>query len=202
MENFETIQIAEQIWGAKNLNNLTFSNGDKITLVTSLKEWKKLNISKMPACCYYEFDEKKFGYGGLLYNYYAIADVRGLAPEGYRIPSDKDWNTLVDFCGKKKLAGEALKANNGWESFGSANGNGKDEHGFSAIAIGYLNNRFGEELQFMNFEFNTVFWTSTLKKGKTNEVYYWQLNSGKSVERDSTEIEKDIMALSVRVIKN
>jgi uncharacterized protein (TIGR02145 family) len=201
MEKLETIQIGDQIWSAKNLNKLTFANGDKVTLATSLKEWKKLNISKTPACCYYEFDEKKFGHGGLLYNYFAIADNRGLAPEGYRIPSDKDWKTLVDFCGKKKLAGEALKSKNGWESFSLPDGNGKDTHGFSAIAIGYLNNRFGTDLEFMNFEYITVFWTNTLKKGTTNEVYYWQLNSGNSVERDATAIDKDIMALSLRIIK-
>ena len=201
MEKIETIQIGEQNWAVKNLNILNFANGDKIELVKTFKDWKKLNDSKTPACCYYEFDEKKYGYGGLLYNYYAVADNRGLAPGSYTIPSDKDWNTLIEFCGKKKLAGEALKSKKGWDSFSSADGNGKDTYGFNAIPIGYLNNRFGTDLEFMNFEFNTVFWTNTLKKGTNNEVYYWQLNSGKSVERDASVIDKDIMALSVRLIK-
>ena len=201
MANLETVQIGEQIWTAKNCNHLSFANGDKITLATSLKDWEKLNNSKSPACCYYEFDEKNYGHGGLLYNYFAIADNRGFATEGFKIPSDKEWNALVDFCGKKKLAGEALKSKNGWESWASLDGNGKDIHNFNAIPIGYLNNRLGTDLQFMNFEFNTIFWTNTLKKGTTNEVYYWQLNAGKSIERDASLIERDIMGLSVRLVK-
>ncbi len=193
--------IGNQIWTAKNLDNTYFINGDKITIAKSLKEWKSLNSSKTPACCYYEFNEKKFSTGGLLYNFYALSDERGLAPLGFRLPSDKDWTDLIEYCGKKKLAGEVLKARSGWESFSASHGNGKDSYNFNALPVGYLNNRAGEDLEFMNFEFMTVFWTNSFKKGTTNEVYYWQFNSGKSVERDTTIIDKDIMGLSLRCIK-
>ena len=194
------IKIGKQIWSLQNLDVPFFRNGDPISIAKSIKEWKKLNLSKTPACCYYEFNEKKFKSGGLLYNFYAISDLRNIAPLGFKIPTDKDWSNLIEYCGKKKLAGNILKSKNGWETFSKDDPNGIDKYGFNAMPVGYIKNIVGGELEFMNINFMTIFWTLTNKKGTLNEVYYWQL-TGKSVERDTTVIENDLMGLSVRLIK-
>jgi uncharacterized protein (TIGR02145 family) len=197
----KTVKIGDQTWSSENLAVIKFNNGDEITLATSLDEWKKLNEKKSPVCCYYEFDQKNNGDGGLLYNWYAVSDERDLAPDGWRIPNDKDWSKLIDFCGKKKVAGTPLKSQTGWTSWGDEDPNGTNETGFNIMSVGYLNNRYGgTSLEFMNQGYNSIFWTSTQKRG-VNEVCYWSFNSGKFVERETTDFEKDIMGLSVRLIK-
>jgi uncharacterized protein (TIGR02145 family) len=44
---------------------------------------------------------------GKLYNWYAAADQRGLAPEGWHMASDEEWTKMTDYLGGGILA--ALK---------------------------------------------------------------------------------------------
>ncbi|MCK7537523.1 MAG: fibrobacter succinogenes major paralogous domain-containing protein [Marinilabiliales bacterium] len=47
-----------------------------------------------PAWCYQENGPKTGGNRyAKLYNWYAVNDPRGLAPEGWRIPTNADWST-------------------------------------------------------------------------------------------------------------
>lgn len=74
-----------------NLDVTTYRNGDIIPEVTDAKEWKKL---KTGAWCYYNNDPINGISYGKLYNWYAVNDPRGLAPEGYHIPDDKEMDSL------------------------------------------------------------------------------------------------------------
>ena len=47
---------------------------------------------------------------GLLYNWYAVNDLRGLAPTGWHVPSVEDYQTLISFLGGASIAGGPLKA--------------------------------------------------------------------------------------------
>jgi uncharacterized protein (TIGR02145 family) len=198
------IKIGQQTWATENLDTTVFRNGDPIRLVKSIKEWKDAMNRKEPACCYFEFNAKKYGAGGLLYNWYAVADARGLAPDGWEIPTDKEWATLVDGCGKKKLAGYALKGKTGWAAeWGSSGSNknaGDNSTGFNALPSGYLMVSL-DDLEFMNHGWLTYFWTSTLKKGSTEEAYSWGLNTGKSVERSTNAFATEMNGMSVRCIQ-
>jgi len=49
------------------------------------------------------------GYG-LLYNWYAATDERGLAPSGFRVPSEDDLNTLLSNYANNTAAGIALRS--------------------------------------------------------------------------------------------
>jgi uncharacterized protein (TIGR02145 family) len=66
---------------------------------------------------------------------------RGICPSGWHIPSDNDWNILIDYAdyeGSSLEAGAKLKATEGWKDFnGLPSGNGTDEFGFSALPGGY-----------------------------------------------------------------
>jgi uncharacterized protein (TIGR02145 family) len=57
---------------------------------------------------------------------------KGICPEGWHIPSDAEWTTLVNFVGND--AGTKLKSAIGWNS-----GNGTDEYDFSALPGGFGN---------------------------------------------------------------
>ncbi len=93
--NYQSTSINGQVWMAKNLDVSTFRNGDTIPQVTSEKDWVKAGEKKQPAWCYYGNDPYNASKFGKLYNWYALTDPRGLAPQGWRIPVDEDFKKLI-----------------------------------------------------------------------------------------------------------
>jgi uncharacterized protein (TIGR02145 family) len=77
-----------------NLDVTTFRNLDPIMEAKTDEEWIKAGQQGIPAWCYYENDEKHNARFGKLYNWYAVNDKRGLAPEGYRVPTIKELDAL------------------------------------------------------------------------------------------------------------
>jgi uncharacterized protein (TIGR02145 family) len=82
----------------ENLDVVTYRNGDIIPQVTDPSLWSSLTTG---AWCYYNNDANNGGIYGKLYNWYAVNDPRGLAPEGWHVPTDEEWETLTN-----KLGGE------------------------------------------------------------------------------------------------
>jgi uncharacterized protein (TIGR02145 family) len=93
---FEELLICEQIWMSKNLNISYYRNGDTLRQCRTIQEWHDAGRRQEGAYCYYKDDEKNSSIYGLIYNIYAILDPRGLAPDGWHIPNDNDWDTLKD----------------------------------------------------------------------------------------------------------
>ena len=127
---YKTAIIGYQEWMTENLNVTRYRNGDTIPQVQDPEEWNKLSTG---AWCYYE---NKTTYGSLfgkLYNWYAVTDPRGLAPEGWHIPYMLDWKSLVDFLGEKN-AGRKMKTNYEWLEDGEISTN---ESEFTGLPGGY-----------------------------------------------------------------
>jgi uncharacterized protein (TIGR02145 family) len=61
--------------------------------------------------------------------------VQGVCPAGWHLPSQAEWNDLVNYAGGSSSAGKNLKATSGWDSNDGASGN--DNYGFSALPGGY-----------------------------------------------------------------
>lgn len=61
------------------------------------------------ACCAYDNNVANIPDYGLLYNWYAVDNAHGLAPAGWRVPSEADINTLITFIGGNTVAGGILK---------------------------------------------------------------------------------------------
>lgn len=101
--------IGNQIWMTENLNVEEFRNGDPIKHIKSAKEWKKAGENGVPAWCYYDNDSNNDIVHGKLYNWHAINDPRGLAPQGWHIPTTDEWNILIEHLGGEKEAGGNLK---------------------------------------------------------------------------------------------
>lgn len=136
----KTVKIGAQEWMTKNLNVSTFRNGDPIPEAKSDEEWEKAGNEKKPAWCYYDNDPSTDDRYGKLYNWYAVNDLRGLAPDGWHISSDAEWTKLTNFLGGEGIAGTKMKSKNGWRN----EGNGTDESEFSGLpgGIRYLNGEF------------------------------------------------------------
>ena len=101
LQNFQsTIQIGTQVWSTLNLNEGHFRNGDVIPEAKTTEEWEAAGNAKRPAWCYYDNDPKNGALYGKLYNWYAVNDMRGLAPYGWHVPSDEEWTVYsIDFNG-------------------------------------------------------------------------------------------------------
>lgn len=103
------VKIGKQIWMSKNLDVSTFRNGEPIPQAKTEEEWVNAGENEQPAWCYYDNDPENGKKYGKLYNWYAVNDARGLAPVGYRIPTDADWGILEYISGKKHLMYKGLK---------------------------------------------------------------------------------------------
>jgi len=92
----DAVVIGDQVWAARNLEVVTFRNGDPIAEVKSELEWKRADRNKQPAWCYYQNDSRNGEQFGKLYNWYAVSDERGLAPEGWHIPNKPELSELAE----------------------------------------------------------------------------------------------------------
>lgn len=105
-EQYEYVQIGTQKWMTRNLDVIRYRNGDPIPEVKDFTEWYNLTTG---AWCYYNNDIKNGAIYGRLYNGYAVADNRGLAPVGWHIPSNTEWNTLASTLGGTSVAEKEMK---------------------------------------------------------------------------------------------
>lgn len=130
------VTIGKQVWMTQNLNVDKFRNGDPIPEAKTDEEWSKAGENGEPAWCYYNNNPDNGDRYGKLYNWYAVNDPRGLAPEGWKIPSDEEWSRLVDFLGGKSVAGTKMKSTDFWADYEGKSGNGTNESGFSGLPGG------------------------------------------------------------------
>jgi len=133
------VTIGNQVWMTKNLNVDKFRNGEPIPHAKTDAEWEQAGENQQPAWCYYDNDPANGDKYGKLYNWFAVNDSRGLAPEGWKIPSDEDWSRLTDFLGGESDEGKKMKFTDFWADNDGESGNGTNESGFSAFPGGYRN---------------------------------------------------------------
>jgi uncharacterized protein (TIGR02145 family) len=93
---YKMVIIGDQIWMAENLKVTHYRNGDPIPNVTSPAEWDVLSTG---AYCVYDNNESYADTYGYLYNWYAVTDDRSIAPEGWHVPTDKEWKQLYLYLG-------------------------------------------------------------------------------------------------------
>lgn len=130
--NIRSVKIGNQVWMGENLAVKTFRNGDKIPHARSREEWIKAGEDCTPAWTYYEHNEEFGKRVGVLYNWFAVTDPRGLAPNGWRIPGYDDFMELSQYLGGEFVAGKKLKSTKDW----FRNGHGDNSSGFNAIGGG------------------------------------------------------------------
>ena len=91
----------------QNLTVSHYQNGDTIPEVSDSATWANLTTG---AWCWYNNDSATFGNSrGKLYNWYAINDPRGIAPQGWFIPNEYEWNKLIKMM--KEPGGPSGKIN-------------------------------------------------------------------------------------------
>ena len=89
-------------WMYTNFQGTAFRNGDVIPQITDQATW---NAATGPGWCYYDNDAANDSIYGKLYNRHAVADARGLAPEGFHVPTLTEWQDLIVCLGGSDAGG-------------------------------------------------------------------------------------------------
>ena len=162
-----TVVIGTQQWMEKNLDVMTYRNGDVIPQVTDNTAWAGLTTG---AWCWYSNSADNGAIYGKLYNWYAVNDPRGLAPQGWHIPTDAEWTTLGTLLGGDAVAGGKMKTT-GTTRWTTPNTSATNESGFAGLPGG---------LRFSNGSFDIVgsfgYWWSATELSSTH-AWYRLLNS-------------------------
>ncbi len=143
-----TIELGNQKWMNKNLDVGKYRNGDTIPEAKTTEDWAKYSKLGLGCWCFYRFDHEKGRKFGKLYNWFAINDSRELAPIGWHIPGDKEWDELQETVGNDGYGSPRLKSSEEWNpnavptlggvEFREVNKTkGTNETGFTALPGGY-----------------------------------------------------------------
>jgi uncharacterized protein (TIGR02145 family) len=181
---YRSVKIGNQEWMVDNLNVDHYRNGDKIPEVQDEEQWENL---KTGAWCYYDSNQENNKKYGKLYNWYAVHDPRGLAPNGWHIPDTSEFITLKQSVNND---GSALQAM-GQESEG---GVGTNTSGFSVLLAGYRSSNG----YFYYLGYDAYFWSIT--EYDTYGAYYLFLyGTGSNI---ALSVDSKEGGFSVRCIKD
>lgn len=197
---YQTTVIGNYEWMTENLRTTTYSNGDRIPIITQNNEWIEI---KSAAFCWYNNEETNAKKFGALYNWYAV-NTSKLCPIGWRVPTDEEWKYLEGFAdtkyglgdpiwnsigGRGNDVGIRLKATSGWGS-----GNGSNTFGFNAIPG-------GERASRGRFLFKGVsgFYWSSSETDVTSAKYRCMINFIENIIRNN---HPKFMGFSVRCLKD
>jgi len=181
--------IAGKIWMTENLNVSVYRNGDSIPEAKTSTEWTNAGRNKKGAWCYYDNKTENGEKTGKLYNFYAVSDPRGLAPEGWMIPSSDDFEEMANSFGVEKKAGANFRSASGWNE----DGNGTNESGFSGLPGG-MRNYVGA---FMN-QGDFGYWWSSSERPKENA---WHFSLSRKNPKAKSFFSQRANGLSVRCVK-
>lgn len=150
--NYKIVKIGTQYWMAENLKAQSYLDGTEIPRVTDGKEWdaNTTGAYKIPFS-----DTQTFLTHGAYYNGYTMYNEAGLAPEGWIVPSDDEWNKLRNYI--KTPYGTKLKSSSvsHWN-----NKTGTNITGFNVLSSGYYSSATGDT-------------------GSGTDVYYWSTTKTK-----------------------
>ena len=133
-------------------------------------------------------------------------EVRGICPEGWRLPNKDDWKALIDFIAYEygdSVADLKLRSNTGWGCEFCLDG--EDLYGFSMVPSGYckLGSNCGGENLYLNL------WTST-ESNRDNAIALHMTNhdielespNGKELDLRLTEGSTKSTLYPIRCVKN
>ena len=144
---YKTILLGKQEWMMDNLKVTKYKNGQPIPHIQDSIVW---NAWKIGAYVFYKNDTKH----GILYNWMAVNDNRGICPSGWHVPSGYEWDTLAKFLGGEEVAGGKMKSKLHWET---PNISATNASGFHALPKGM----YGVNGSYNNIGKNAYWWSST-----------------------------------------
>lgn len=223
---YPTVIIGGQEWMAENLRTTNYADGSDITTGLSNAEWINAGQTQRGAYAVYgheEIDgldstEDVIQAYGLLYNWFAVNDNRDICPEGWHVPTETEWTTLLDYLETQgflnqfsgaQTAGNALKScrqvdspwapgcdveeHPRWNADNSQYGT--DRFGFAALPGGQRTASAGE----FNYVGYGGYWWSSTEMDINNASPLFLYSAGSYVYRSAAN---KIAGFSVRCLKD
>jgi uncharacterized protein (TIGR02145 family) len=128
---YKTTQIGSILWMAENLKVSRYRNGDQISNIENDFNWRE---TRAGVWCNFDNNQDNDDIYGKLYDWYAVEDKRGLAPEGWHIPEISEWGAIKDHY--RSDVGGKLKST-GTTYWKNPNEGATNESGFTGLPGGY-----------------------------------------------------------------
>ncbi len=183
---YKTIKIGGQTWMAENLRTSKLKDGTSIALVTDHVAWTNLTTAG------YTWYGNNSDVYGALYNWHTV-NTGKLCPDGWHVPSDSDWDILINQLGGEELAGNKLKEA-GVMHWMVPNPVTANESGFTALPGGFRNSTG----TYSNVRRYGYWWSSTERSATdawARSLYFGYSNA----DRISSSLKS---GFSVRCVKN
>ena len=180
---YKTTTIGGQVWMAENLNYFDIEGA-----ASSIKnDW-----------CYWDKPENCESAGRL----YTWNVAQRICPEGWRLPTKSDWESLLQEVGADSLneilwkGSSKLKSKSGWENDGS----GTDDFGFTALPAGM---KFTTSTQdgFTYHGCSSLMWAATEADGGAADSLAYHMYLDCSNDNAIVNTVRKINGLSVRCVK-
>lgn len=200
---YKTVKIGGQWWMAENLRVTQFRNGNSI-------QFKPYSLTDDTA--WFNVDGPAFTYVndslfGKLYNFAAVSDAQGLAPEGWHIATDEDWKALESSLNMPEDDVQATgwrgdfqadlitsQFNRGWQAASSDRSlYGSNETGFNALPAGVRTVN-----GYTNIQGNTAFWWAPVAGANAPCYRYIDLMT----KRIFRQFEHPGYGMSIRCVKD
>jgi uncharacterized protein (TIGR02145 family) len=191
-------QLRALCWFKQNLRVSKYRNGDLIPTGLDTSAWRTATAGAMASPNDSAVYDSAYG---KLYNWYSLADARGLCPTGWHIATDAEYLALTNFCqssgypntsSNRNGTGRALKScrqintpystqcntsiHPRWLAHNNTNPHyGTDAFGFSALPAGA---RVGDDGTFQAFGGNMLLLTPNLSPTDLNYGYLLRLDAG------------------------
>lgn len=171
--DYETVQIGGQCWFAENLRTALYSNGDSVLTGLSRDEWW---ISEDGAygvfgdgggcSSTYTAEEvciegQAYDDFGFYYNRPAVIDPRNVCPSGWHVPTNDEWNEVINHLGGGSSASEAMRVG------------GSNASGFSSLPAGgkFSSGNYGGAGNV------AIYWSSTPDENDSWDWAVWSIVS-------------------------
>lgn len=206
---YQSVRIGNQIWTVQNLRVKRYNDGSAILLDTNRTDWDgDTSDTNGRYCIYNNRTDSAYLYRwGALYNWYAVK-TGILAPNGWHIPTNAEWNTLQNCLITKgynwdgstdgnKVA-KSLASRVDWYRSPLDGDIGKDLYrnnstGFSALPVGF-SNRF-----YFQGQHELTAWWST---DSSTDSYAWFYCLAFNNINLMNESDYKFFGLSVRLLRD
>lgn len=184
-ETYRTIQIGDQVWMAENLRFKADNSYAPDNEESNVKKFGRLYTWTSALDIPPEFSEQSPAKDIEMYRKMKDPNYQGIAPEGWHIPSNKEWEQLLSHLSEKSN-GRELRSTCFWLE------PGYDSFGFFALPAGY---RF-DNGTFNHFGRRARFWSKD-EYGKSNAFRLGLTDNSIDIEG---VYRSD--AISIRCVKN
>jgi uncharacterized protein (TIGR02145 family) len=194
---YETVTVGTQTWLAENLKSTHYANG---TAISEVFDYDNIPSNSEAYGKLYTWDAAMNGAGT---SSASPSGVQGVCPTGFHLPSQNEWETLLDYVKDHyevggSIIGQKLKDTGTvhWET-----ANGTNETGFKAVGAGEMH-IVGSEPAFKNLKEMGALWSATEYPNNTDQALEFRLYDSGSVLAEPNTVKNKSNGLAVRCIKD